>query len=34
MPPVELPNLWPNKVEALHNLERSLREDRPRALIH
>lgn len=33
MPPVELPHLWPNKVQAIRNLERSLREDRPRALI-
>src|SRR6266545_3371364 len=33
MPPVYVPNLWPNKVEALQNLERSLAEDRPRALI-
>ncbi len=33
MPPVYIPNLWPNKVEALQNLERSLAEDRPRALI-
>jgi type I restriction enzyme R subunit len=33
MPPVHVPNLWPNKVEALQNLERSLAEDHPRALI-
>jgi len=33
MPPIHIPNLWPNKVEALLNLERSLAEDRPRALI-
>jgi type I restriction enzyme R subunit len=33
MPPVSIPNLWLNKVEALLNLERSLSEDRPRALI-
>jgi type I restriction enzyme R subunit len=33
MPPVVIPNLWPNKVEAIRNLERSLAEDRPRALI-
>ena len=33
MPPVELPGLWPNKVRAISNLERSLFEDRPRALI-
>lgn len=32
MPPVHIPNLWPNKVAALQNLERSLAEDRPRAL--
>jgi type I restriction enzyme R subunit len=33
MPPVELPGLWPNKVRAIVNLEKSLFEDRPRALI-
>jgi type I restriction enzyme R subunit len=33
MPPVHIPNLWPNKREALVNLERSLAEDRPRSLI-
>src|SRR5207249_3680357 len=33
MPPVHIPELWPNKVVAITNLERSLREDRPRALI-
>jgi type I restriction enzyme R subunit len=33
MPPVYIPNLWPNKVEALINLEQSLADDRPRALI-
>jgi type I restriction enzyme R subunit len=33
MPPVVIPNLWPNKVEAIRNLEKSLAEDRPRALI-
>ena len=33
MPPVHIPNLWPNKIEALQNLEHSLAEDRPRALI-
>jgi type I restriction enzyme, R subunit len=33
MPPVELPGLWPNKVQAIVNLERSLFDDRPRALI-
>lgn len=33
MPPVELPGLWPNKVQAVTNIERSLFEDRPRSLI-
>jgi type I restriction enzyme, R subunit len=33
MPPVELPNLWPNKVKAIANIEKSLFDDRPRALI-
>jgi type I restriction enzyme R subunit len=33
LPPVSIPNLWQNKVRAITNLERSLREDRPRALI-
>jgi type I restriction enzyme, R subunit len=33
MPPVELPGLWPNKVQAIVNLEKSLFDDRPRALI-
>jgi type I restriction enzyme R subunit len=33
MPPVHLPNLWPNKVHAIVNLEKSLFDDRPRALI-
>ena len=33
MPPVHIPNLWPNKILAITNLERSLAEDRPRALI-
>jgi hypothetical protein len=33
MPPFHIPNLWLNKVEALLNLERSLADDRPRALI-
>jgi len=33
MPPVELPNLWPNKIKAIKNLETSLRADRPKALI-
>ena len=33
LPPVHIPNLWQNKVTAITNLEKSLREDRPRALI-
>jgi type I restriction enzyme, R subunit len=33
MPPIELPGLWPNKVRAIANLEKSLFDDRPRALI-
>ena len=33
MPPVELPGMWPNKVQAVVNLEKSLFDDRPRALI-
>jgi type I restriction enzyme R subunit len=33
MPPVNLPGLWPNKVQAIVNLEKSLFDDRPRALI-
>src|SRR6266567_3829154 len=33
MPPVELTGLWPNKVQAIVNLEKSLFDDRPRALI-
>ena len=33
MPPVELPGMWPNKVQAITNLEKSLFDDRPRALI-
>jgi len=33
MPPVHIPNLWPNKIEALQNLERSFAADRPRALV-
>jgi type I restriction enzyme, R subunit len=33
MPPVEIRNLWPNKKRAIENLEKSLRDDRPRALI-
>src|SRR6266571_5142835 len=33
MPPVELRGLWPNKVQAIVNLEKSLFDNRPRALI-
>ena len=33
MPPVDLPGLWPNKVEAIARIEKSLFDDRPRALI-
>lgn len=33
LPPVHIPNLWQNKVEAITNLERSLKDDRPRSLI-
>src|SRR5436190_516444 len=33
MPPVELPGLWPNKVRAIISLEKSLFDDRPRALV-
>jgi hypothetical protein len=33
MPPVAIANLWENKQRALENLERSFRDDRPRALI-
>lgn len=33
LPPVEIPNLWQNKVKAIRNLERSLKEDRPRSLV-
>jgi type I restriction enzyme R subunit len=33
MPPVELPNLWPNKIQAIAQIEKSLFDDRPRALI-
>jgi type I restriction enzyme R subunit len=33
MPPIELPGLWPNKVQAVANLEKSLFDDRPRSLI-
>lgn len=33
MPPVELPGMWPNKVQAVSNVEKSLFDDRPRSLI-
>jgi len=33
LPPVEIPNLWQNKVTAITNLEASLRKDKPRALV-
>jgi type I restriction enzyme, R subunit len=33
MPPVELPGMWPNKVQAVVNIEHSLFNDRPRSLI-
>lgn len=33
MPPVELPGMWPNKVQAVANIEKSLFDDRPRSLI-
>jgi hypothetical protein len=33
MPPVMLPGLWPNKLRAIANLENSLFDDRPRALM-
>src|SRR6266480_6240317 len=33
MPPVELTGLWPNKVQAIVRLEKSLFDNRPRALI-
>ena len=33
LPPVHIPGLWRNKVEAVTNLEKSLYDDRPRALI-
>ena len=32
-PPIHIPDLWQSKVRALTNLEQSLKEDRPRALI-
>jgi len=33
LPPVYIPNLWQNKVTAITNLEKSLKADKPRALI-
>ncbi len=33
LPPIHLPGLWRNKVQAITNVERSLSHDRPRALI-
>jgi len=33
MPPVELPGMWPNKVRAVVNIEKSLFDDHPRSLI-
>ncbi len=33
MPPVDLPGLWPNKVQAVAGIEKSLFDDKPRALI-
>jgi len=33
MPPVELPGMWQNKVDAVTNIEKSLFDDRPRSLI-
>jgi type I restriction enzyme, R subunit len=33
VPPVELPGMWPNKVQALVNIEHGLFNDRPRSLI-
>ncbi|MBZ4401595.1 DEAD/DEAH box helicase family protein [Myxococcus sp. AS-1-15] len=33
MPPVDLPGMWPNKVKAVTNIEKSLFDDRPRSLI-
>ena len=33
MPPVVLPGMWPNKVEAVTNIEKSLFDDHPRSLI-
>ena len=33
MPPVVLPGMWPNKVEAVTRIEKSQFDDRPRSLI-
>lgn len=33
LPPVHIPKLWQNKVKAITNLEESLKNDKPRALI-
>ncbi len=33
MPPLEEEGLWPAQITAIHNLEKSLKENRPRALI-
>ena len=33
MPPLDIGDLWPNKIKAITNLEQSLSEDRPRSLI-
>ncbi len=33
MPPLDPTGLWPAQVQAIHSLERSLAEDRPRALV-
>ncbi|MCC7542656.1 MAG: DEAD/DEAH box helicase family protein [Deltaproteobacteria bacterium] len=33
MPPVDLPGMWPNKVQAVSRIEKSLFDDRPRSLI-
>jgi type I restriction enzyme R subunit len=33
MPPVDLPGMWPNKVHAVANIEKSLFDDRPRSLV-
>src|SRR5205085_11505379 len=33
MPPIHLPGMWPNKVQAIASLEKSFFDNRPRALI-